>query len=113
MDVDDSSPFKVSDPRNHFEHFDERIDDWYLSNPDHNFADANIGPHNFLSSDLIKNLIYGDSFSRIEPQRILILMDELDKQTESSMKIKVLGVYSSTHEASYSKGTLKFTRELV
>ena len=69
LDVDDSSPFKIRDPRNHFEHFDERIDDWYLSNPDHNFADANIGPHNFVSADMIKNLIYGDVFSRIDYHR--------------------------------------------
>ena len=46
-----------------------RIDDWYLSNPDHNFADANIGPYNFLSSDIFKNLIYGDVFSRIDYHR--------------------------------------------
>ena len=56
------------DYENHFEHF-ERIDDWYLSNPDHNFADANIGPYNFLSSDIFKNLIYGDVFSRIDYHR--------------------------------------------
>ena len=35
----------------------------------------------------------------------------LDKQTESSMKIKVLGVYSSTRKASYSTGALKLTRD--
>ena len=69
LDVDDSSPFKVRDPRNHFELFDERIDDWYLCNLDHNFADANIRPHNFLSSDMIKNLIYGDVSSRIDYHR--------------------------------------------
>ena len=36
-----------------------------------------------------------------------------NKQTESSMKIKVLGVCSSTCEASYSTGALNLTRELV
>ncbi len=41
-------------------------------------------------------------------------MDEsLDKHTESSMKINVLGVGSSMREASYSTAALKLTLDLV
>jgi len=37
----------------------------------------------------------------------------LDKQTESNMKINVLGVCSSMREASYSTGALKLTLDHV
>ena len=30
--------------RNHFEHFDERLDKWWLKSKRHNYADLNIGP---------------------------------------------------------------------
>jgi len=30
--------------RNHFEHFDERLDDWAISGRNHSFVDSNVGP---------------------------------------------------------------------
>ena len=44
LKIDETSEFYTRDPRNHFEHFDERIDDWWQMSKDHNFVDANIGP---------------------------------------------------------------------
>ena len=39
--------------------------------------------------------------------------ESLDKQTESSMKINVLGVGSSMREKSYSTRALKLTLDLI
>jgi hypothetical protein len=30
--------------RNHFEHYDGRLDEWWAKSPDHNIADMNIMP---------------------------------------------------------------------
>ncbi len=42
--VDDDSPLKPRTFRNHFEHFDERLEKWATSSERHNFADSNVGP---------------------------------------------------------------------
>lgn len=42
--VEESSPLKGKRFRNHFEHFDERIDDWVASSKRMCFVDSNIGP---------------------------------------------------------------------
>jgi hypothetical protein len=44
INVDDSSPLKPLRLRNHFEHFDERIDEWWTRSPNHNYVDRIIGP---------------------------------------------------------------------
>jgi hypothetical protein len=41
--VDDSSPLKDTAVRNHFEHFDERMDRWWAQSPAHGLVDMNIG----------------------------------------------------------------------
>jgi hypothetical protein len=43
LGVDDSSPLREVDMRNNFEHFDERIDDWWQTSRDRNYVDRNIG----------------------------------------------------------------------
>jgi hypothetical protein len=35
--------------RNHFEHFDERLEDWAVADPSRNFVDSNIGPPGMIS----------------------------------------------------------------
>jgi len=44
LDVDDTSPLKVVDMRNNFEHYDERLERWWNESPRHNIADRMIGP---------------------------------------------------------------------
>ncbi len=41
--VDDSSPLKIVGMRNDWEHFDERIDEWWEVSENHNYIDRNIG----------------------------------------------------------------------
>ncbi len=44
LDVGDKSPLQPRAFRNHFEHFDSRIEQWASSSERHNFADWIIGP---------------------------------------------------------------------
>jgi hypothetical protein len=44
LSVDDDSPLAPRTFRNHFEHFDERLEDWATSLGSHNFIDGNVGP---------------------------------------------------------------------
>jgi len=44
LGVDDTSPLYDLSLRNHFEHFDERIDKWWAEDPNHNILDRMIGP---------------------------------------------------------------------
>jgi hypothetical protein len=47
--VDDSSPLAPRTFRNHFEHFDERLEDWAMSSKRKNFVDSNVGPSGMIS----------------------------------------------------------------
>ena len=42
--VPSSSPLEPRVFRNHFEHFDERLESWAISSQRHNFVDENVGP---------------------------------------------------------------------
>jgi hypothetical protein len=57
--VDDESVLTPRRFRNHFEHFDERLEDWATSSHRHNIADSNIGPPNMIvgldPSDFLRN----------------------------------------------------------
>lgn len=57
--VSDDSPIAPRTFRNHFEHFDERLDEWTKSSKRKNFADLNIGPPEFISGldaeDFLRN----------------------------------------------------------
>ena len=44
LSVGDDSPLAPRTFRNHFEHFDERLEEWATSSERHNFADSNVGP---------------------------------------------------------------------
>ena len=43
LEVDDSSPLEPRSFRNHFEHFDERLETWATSSAHRNFVDSNVG----------------------------------------------------------------------
>ena len=55
--VKDDSPLRSRTLRDHFEHFDERIDLWYASSTHHNIIDSNLFPRRFLdkSIDYLRN----------------------------------------------------------
>jgi len=44
LSVGDDSPLEPRAFRNHFEHFDERLEQWATSSERRNFADSNVGP---------------------------------------------------------------------
>lgn len=44
ISVEDCSPLEPRTFRNHFEHFDERLERWASSSRHRNFADSNVGP---------------------------------------------------------------------
>ena len=59
LGIDDNSPMQPRKFRNHFEHFDERLENWATSSKRHNFVDSNIGPSNMIvgldSEDFLRN----------------------------------------------------------
>ena len=44
LTVPENSPFRDVSMRNHFEHYDERLDRWWRESPNHNHLDRMIGP---------------------------------------------------------------------
>lgn len=47
--VGNGSPLKPTSMRNNFEHFDERLDEWYQTSTHRNHADYLIGPENMIA----------------------------------------------------------------
>jgi hypothetical protein len=44
LGVPDNAPYKLTRMRNHFEHYDERLDEWWARSSSHNSLDQMIGP---------------------------------------------------------------------
>ena len=59
MGIDDESALRSRKFRNHFEHYDERLEKWLMSSERHNYIDSNIGPigsiPGFVVTDYIRN----------------------------------------------------------
>ncbi len=49
LGIEDNSPIQPRNFRNHFEHFDERLEEWAKSSERHNFVDSNIVPSNMIA----------------------------------------------------------------
>jgi len=60
--VEDTSPLRQTSMRNHYEHFDERLDEWWKNSKQHNIADRLIGPMGMIGG--IDPL---DSFRQYDP----------------------------------------------
>ena len=60
LQVSDSSPIRSREFRNHFEHYDERLEDWAASSIRRNIVDMNIMPAGKISGmepgDFMRNL---------------------------------------------------------
>jgi hypothetical protein len=77
LGVPDDSPLRETILRNHYEHFDERLDKWWQESTNHNYADRNIGPptmiggiqstDNFRTFDPATNIaaFWGDEFNTL------------------------------------------------
>jgi hypothetical protein len=46
LGVTDDSPLQIRKMRNHFEHFDERVEKWWVEDSTHNYVDTSIIPKN-------------------------------------------------------------------
>jgi hypothetical protein len=59
LSVEDESVLAPRSFRNHFEHFDERLEDWATSSDRHGFADSNVRPPNMIvgldAGDFLRN----------------------------------------------------------
>ena len=59
LSVGDESPLAPREFRNHFEHFDERLEKWSTSSERRNFVDSNIGPQGMVTGvepgDFLRN----------------------------------------------------------
>ena len=55
LGVDDGEALKNRALRDHFEHFDERLDDWAETSPNKNIVDNMIGPRNAIAGDAVKD----------------------------------------------------------
>lgn len=58
--VPNDSPLRITNMRNHFEHFDSRIDKWAGSDDPRNYADLNIGAR-------VEGITSGDEFRAYDP----------------------------------------------
>lgn len=59
LGIKNDSPIKPRKFRDHFEHFDERLEKWATFSKGHNFIDSNIGPPNMIvgivQQDFLRN----------------------------------------------------------
>ncbi|MCA3283380.1 MAG: hypothetical protein ING16_10955 [Roseomonas sp.] len=63
LQMSDDSPLRPTDMRNHFEHFDDRLERWWQTSTHKNYVDMNLGPRN-----AIHGLAKSDSFRNFDPQ---------------------------------------------
>ena len=77
LQVSDDSPLRPTDMRNHFEHFDDRLERWWQTSTHKNYADMNLGPRN-----AIHGLAISDSFRNFDPQSNVLFFgdDEINIQ---------------------------------
>ena len=61
LSVSDDSPIEPRTFRNHFKHFDERLEQWATSSERHNFADSNVGLSGMITGteqgDYLRNFV--------------------------------------------------------
>ena len=97
LNIDDNFLIKSRKFRNHFEHFDERIEDWVRKSKNHNFVDSNIGPINMIQGfdqkDIFRNfdpvkwelIFHGESFDLVEAKKeVEILYRKIQKFKEQN-----------------------------
>jgi hypothetical protein len=62
IQVPNDSPLRSVIMRNHFDHFDERLDQWWNTSTQHNYVDRNIGPER-----MIQGPAEIDTFRQLDP----------------------------------------------
>ncbi|WP_313927525.1 hypothetical protein [Pseudoxanthomonas sp.] len=98
--VDDTHPVRSRTLRDHFEHYDERLDSWAESSRNHNIIKRFVGPRGAIAGDAISD---GDIIEHYDPStKILSFRGEsFDIQALvdgiASIKSKVLELLGSRH----------------
>lgn len=64
LGVPDTSPLAPTQMRNNFDHFDERLDEWWARSTDHNYVDLNFGD----VASTIQGVSPEDMFRSYDPQ---------------------------------------------
>jgi hypothetical protein len=62
--VPDDSPLRVVALRNHFEHFDERLETWWRDSTTHSYIDFNLTPKTTVNNPALKDI---DWFRNFDP----------------------------------------------
>ena len=62
--VTDTSPLREVNMRNNFEHFDDRVDEWFQSTKTRHFIDMNFGPFHKMMTGIDAN----DFFHNYDPE---------------------------------------------
>ena len=93
LNVTDISPLKNVKVRNYFEHFDEKLDDWWKKSERKNYADKIIG-----SNDAISGLEQIEKFRFFDPRTtdLNILGQEINVQALANEAQIILSVIESS-----------------
>jgi len=92
LQVEDSSPLSDVSMRNHFEHYDERLDKWWKESPQRNYLDRFLGsPESVVGlSDIDRFRVYDPTTheivfwgERFNVQAIVTAVDELLPRAEA------------------------------
>lgn len=65
LGISDESPLLPTSMRNHFEHYDERLDEWQEESTDHNYGDMNIA----MQANFVGEI---DSFRELDPGAMVV-----------------------------------------
>lgn len=68
IQVKDVSPLREVAMRNHYEHFDERIDKWWHTSKDHKFVDLTLGDPSQYGPTGMGDYVDSDVFRSYDPQ---------------------------------------------
>ena len=87
LGVPENSPLRDKEFRNHYEHYDSRIDDWVFSSSRHNIINRLVGPLN-----QIKGVDRGDIMKHFDPQTFTLTFrgDIYDLRSAEQEIIKLL-----------------------
>jgi hypothetical protein len=96
--VADNSLLQNRALRDAFEHFDERIDQWFRQSPRRNFADRLIGP-----AGMIQGIDTEDMFRHFNPdtRAVSVVGDELDLQALVDEVQALVGRVAELHKADW------------
>lgn len=97
LTVTDDSPLRGVNMRNNFEHFDERLDRWWVQRPNHNHVDRLIGPPSMMGGGAITPM---DMFRVFDPttNEIVFWGERFDVQSIATEVARIFPIASREAE---------------